>query len=62
MSGCISHSYADGVPPMMERQIGHMVRLIDDLLDVSRITSGRLQLHSEPTPLSKLVNSASSAN
>ncbi len=29
---------------MMERQVGHMVRLIDDLLDVSRISSGKLEL------------------
>ena len=29
---------------MMERQLGHMVRLIDDLLDVSRISSGKLEL------------------
>ncbi|HZX81260.1 MAG TPA: ATP-binding protein, partial [Lysobacter sp.] len=29
---------------MMERQLGHMVRLIDDLLDVSRITSGKVAL------------------
>ena len=36
---------------MMERQVSHMVRLIDDLLDVSRITSGRIALHREPTPL-----------
>ena len=28
------------VRSMMERQVGHMVRLVDDLLDVSRITSG----------------------
>ena len=50
------------VRAMMERQIGHMVRLIDDLLDVSRITSGKLQLQSEPTPLNTLVNSAIEAN
>ena len=36
---------------MMERQVGHMVRLIDDLLDVSRITSGKIVLQREPTPL-----------
>ena len=47
---------------MMERQIGHMVRLIDDLLDVSRITSGKLQLQPEPTPLDMLVNGAIEAN
>ena len=36
---------------MMERQVGHMVRLIDDLLDVSRITSGKIVLQREPTLL-----------
>ena len=50
------------VRAMMERQIGHMVRLIDDLLDVSRITSGKLQLQPEPTPLDMLVNGAIEAN
>ncbi len=29
---------------MMERQVNHMVRLVDDLLDVSRISSGKLVL------------------
>ena len=50
------------VRAMMERQIGHMVRLVDDLLDVSRITSGKMQLHPEPAPLNSLVNSAIEAN
>jgi CheY-like chemotaxis protein/nitrogen-specific signal transduction histidine kinase len=48
----------ESVRSMMERQVGHMVRLIDDLLDVSRITSGKIQLHCEPTPLASLVSSA----
>ena len=50
------------VRPMMERQVGHMVRLIDDLLDVSRITAGRIALQSEATPLATLVHSAIEAN
>ena len=29
---------------MMERQISHMVRLVDDLLEVSRITRGKIEL------------------
>jgi PAS domain S-box-containing protein len=40
----LSHDAAGAVArvrPMMERQVTQMVRLIDDLLDVSRITSGR---------------------
>jgi signal transduction histidine kinase len=47
---------------MMERQVGHMVRLIDDLLDVSRITSGKIVLKREPTSLGSLVRSAVEAN
>ena len=47
---------------MMERQVGHMVRLIDDLLDVSRITSGKIVLQREPTLLASLVHSAVEAN
>ncbi|HKW12501.1 MAG TPA: ATP-binding protein [Gemmatimonadaceae bacterium] len=47
---------------MMERQLSHMVRLIDDLLDVSRITSGKIQLQRRPTALSELVNDALEAN
>ena len=50
------------VRSMMERQVAHMVRLIDDLLDVSRITSGRIQLQPQVTPLSSLVTSAVEAN
>ena len=32
---------------MMERQLGQMVRLVDDLLDVSRITRGKIELRKE---------------
>ena len=47
---------------IMERQVGHMVRLIDDLMDVSRITSGKIVLQREPTLLASLVHSAVDAN
>jgi signal transduction histidine kinase/ActR/RegA family two-component response regulator len=43
---------------MMERQVGHMVRLIDDLLDVSRITSGKIVLQRVPTPVDELIQGA----
>jgi PAS domain S-box-containing protein len=47
---------------IMQRQIGHMVRLIDDLLDVSRITSGKLQLKREPVALSTIIDAAVEAS
>lgn len=36
---------------LVERQLQHLVRLIDDLLDVSRITTGRVQLQRETVDL-----------
>jgi two-component system CheB/CheR fusion protein len=46
------------VRSMMERQVSHMVRLIDDLLDISRIASGKIILQRVPTTLTELVQSA----
>ncbi len=43
---------------MMDRQLSHMVRLIDDLLDVSRISSSRLHLQKARVSLSDIVNHA----
>lgn len=40
---------------MMERQIHHLTRLVDDLLDVSRITQGRIQIRQEQLDLACLV-------
>ena len=47
---------------IMQRQVGHMVRLIDDLLDVSRITSGKLQLKRERVLLSAIIEAAVEAS
>ncbi|HEX4494029.1 MAG TPA: PAS domain S-box protein [Thermoanaerobaculia bacterium] len=43
---------------MMERQLGHMVRLVDDLLDVSRISRNKLELRRSRVLLSDVVSSA----
>jgi PAS domain S-box-containing protein len=43
---------------VVERQLKHMVRLIDDLMDVSRITRGRLELHRERIDLEAAVKIA----
>ena len=40
---------------VIERQLVHVTRLVDDLLDVSRITSGRLALRREPVRISQLL-------
>ena len=43
---------------MMERQIGHLTRLIDDLLDVSRIDRGKLDMKPERVSVDALVRTA----
>jgi PAS domain S-box-containing protein len=43
---------------IMERQLSHMVRLIDDLLDVSRITLNKLELRRKHVPLADIVANA----
>jgi two-component system CheB/CheR fusion protein len=43
---------------VLQRQLGLMVRLIDDLLDISRITRGKLQLRKERVELETVVRSA----
>jgi PAS domain S-box-containing protein len=43
---------------IMERQVSQMVRLVDDLLDISRITQGKLQLRKERVELVDVLNSA----
>jgi PAS domain S-box-containing protein len=40
---------------MMERQLFHLIRLVDDLLDVSRVISGKLSFHAEPVELAEAV-------
>jgi PAS domain S-box-containing protein len=46
----------------MEEQLMLLVRLVDDLLDVSRITSGKIRLQRRPTELATLVTRAVQAN
>jgi PAS domain S-box-containing protein len=46
---------------MMERQVQQMIRLIDDLLDVSRITRGKIQLRKQSLNLCTVVKSAAEA-
>ena len=43
---------------VLERQVAHLNRMVDDLLDVSRDSRGKLQLHREPAELWQVVLSA----
>jgi PAS domain S-box-containing protein len=43
---------------IMERQVNHMVRLVDDLMEVSRITRGKIELRRESVDLPSALRSA----
>ncbi len=43
---------------IIQRQLAHMVRLIDDLLDVSRITRGKLSVQMQVVDLGSVINNA----
>ena len=43
---------------IMERQVFQMVRLVDDLLDVARITTGKVELRCEPIDLAAAIRDA----
>ena len=43
---------------IMQRQVDHLVRLVDDLLDVSRFMRGRVELRKGPVEVSAIVSQA----
>ncbi|RYY98700.1 MAG: PAS domain S-box protein [Comamonadaceae bacterium] len=43
---------------MMERQLVHMVRLVDDLMDIARVSRGKVELRRERITLDSVVQSA----
>lgn len=43
---------------MMERQLNHMIHLVDDLLEVSRISRGKIKLQKQPLTLRSIVELA----
>jgi PAS domain S-box-containing protein len=54
---------AKGAPPgpaleIMERQLSHLVRLVDDLMELSRVTRGNFELRKEPVKLDVALRSA----
>ena len=49
---------AEAIHALMERQVNHLVRLVDDLLEVSRISRGTFSLRTERTEVAAIVRNA----
>jgi signal transduction histidine kinase/DNA-binding response OmpR family regulator len=47
---------------MISRQVSHLIRLVDDLLDASRITQGKIRLTLEPVDVASIVDQAIEAS
>jgi signal transduction histidine kinase len=56
--GGLDHERAARTLALMERQIAHLVRLVDDLLEVSRITRGLIDVRHDPLDLVSAVRAA----
>ncbi|HUN81451.1 MAG TPA: ATP-binding protein [Phycisphaerae bacterium] len=54
----VSHHAEGHCRRILQRQLAHMTRLIDDLLDVSRITRGKIKLKLEPMEMAGVVRDA----
>jgi len=52
------NSQVQATAAIVKRQSTHLSRLVDDLLDVSRITQGRIELQHEPVNLSSVISQA----
>jgi signal transduction histidine kinase/ActR/RegA family two-component response regulator len=53
-----AQSAGHAVASMLKRQVSQLTRLVDDLLDVSRITQGRVELQRRPVELGNVVTQA----
>ncbi len=64
MSATLLERSADASPQLLNfskvirRQVDHMARLLDDLLDAARISSGKITLSLEPMPVSNAIDQA----
>jgi signal transduction histidine kinase len=58
LSGAFDDQRTRQACAVMERQVHHLNRLVDDLLEVSRITRGVIEVKKEPLDLSAIVRAA----
>jgi two-component system CheB/CheR fusion protein len=54
----VARSTVERAQSMMEQQVRNLIRLVDDLLDVSRITRGKIHLQKEKIDLAAVVGNA----
>jgi len=52
------HPEAERERQVIERNTRHLARLVDDLLDISRVTRGQFELKNEPIPLATVLERA----
>ena len=57
-SGAATEAQLSWSQSVIDRQVGHMARLLDDLLDVSRITRGKLEVRKSRVELSAVLDAA----
>jgi signal transduction histidine kinase len=57
----VSDPHAQSALATVERQVKHLTRLVDDLLDISRITQGRIELRRSPVRLEQVIANAMEA-
>jgi PAS domain S-box-containing protein len=53
-----NHEATERIQAMMERQIAQMVRLVDELMDVSRISRGKVALRCEQVEIASIIDQA----
>jgi signal transduction histidine kinase len=53
---------AEEIRDVMDRQLSHLVRLVDDLLDVSRVSQGKIELRKARIALSEVIKTAVDAS
>ena len=57
-----TNANAEQIREMMDRQLSHLIRLIDDLLDVSRVSQGKIELRKAKVETKEVLKTAREAS
>jgi len=58
MRGCVSEQFGTRARDVIERQVTHLGRLIDDMMDIARVVQGKLDLQKERTDCRDVIQDA----